>query len=50
MDNKISKLIELVQKLPEDCLDETIEFISEKIEENSEKSPSLHVRTARQIK
>ena len=39
MKNKIAKLIELVQKLPESCLDETLEFISKKIEESTEEKP-----------
>ena len=37
MENKISKLIELIHKLPEDCLDEVIEYISSKIKETTDK-------------
>ena len=39
MENKISKLIELVQKLPENCLDEAIDYVTEKIDEQSEEKP-----------
>jgi len=39
MENRIAKLIELVQKLPESCLDETIEFVSDKLAENDENKP-----------
>jgi transposase-like protein len=37
--NKIAKLIELVQKLPESGLDEAIEYVESKIEESAEKTP-----------
>jgi len=39
MENKIAKLIELVKKLPENCLDDTIGYIEEKIEETAEEKP-----------
>jgi transposase-like protein/uncharacterized protein YdcH (DUF465 family) len=32
MDNKVAKLISLIHKLPESCLDDALDFISEKIE------------------
>jgi len=35
MENKIAKLIELVQKLPENCVEEAIEYVIGKIEENT---------------
>jgi transposase-like protein len=38
MENKISKLVELVHKLPEDCLDEALTYLTEKIEESAEKN------------
>jgi transposase-like protein len=39
MENKLSKLINLIQKLPEACLDYVIQYVEEKIEENAEKKP-----------
>jgi len=39
MENKLQKLIKLVQKLPEGLLDETINYVEEKIEENTEEEP-----------
>jgi len=39
MDNKLAKLIELVKKLPENCLDATINYVEEKIEESVEEKP-----------
>ena len=39
MENKIAKLIELVKKLPETCLDDTIDYIEEKLEEYTEEKP-----------
>jgi len=39
MGNKITQLIDLVQKLPEDCVDEAIEYIQQKIEESDAKKP-----------
>lgn len=39
MENKIAKLIDLVQKLPEECLDETIDFVNGKMEENADNKP-----------
>ena len=39
MENRIAKLIELVQKLPESCLDETIDFVTGKIEESTDNKP-----------
>jgi len=39
MVNKIAKLIDLVQKLPENCLDEAIEFLSAKIDESADNMP-----------
>ena len=39
MDNKLAKLIELAHKLPENCLDETIGYMEEKIAENTEQKP-----------
>ena len=41
MENKIAKLIKLVQKLPENCLDEAIEYIEEKLEEEMTDEPEL---------
>ena len=41
LDNKLSKLIKLVQKLPEKCLDEAIKFVEEQIEEESENTPDI---------
>jgi len=49
MDNKLSKLINLVQKLPESVLDETISYVEEKIEENAEAEaspPCPHCRSS----
>ena len=40
MENKIARLIELVHRIPEACLDEAIEFMSAKIEENDDDKPS----------
>lgn len=39
MENKLAKLIELVKKLPEACLDETLAYVGEKIEEYAEEKP-----------
>ena len=39
MENKISQLIKLVQKLPEECLDDAIDYLSNKIEKNAENRP-----------
>jgi len=39
MENKISKLIELAKKLPEDCLDEAIEYMTGIIEMNNDYKP-----------
>ncbi len=39
MENKISKLIEQVQKLPEDSLDEALEYVNRVIEESTAKKP-----------
>ena len=39
MENKLQKLIKLVQKLPEVLLDETISYVEEKIEESEEDKP-----------
>jgi len=36
MENKVAKLIALVQKLPESCLDEAIGYVKEKIGEEAE--------------
>jgi len=41
MENKIGQLIDLVKKLPEDCLDETIEYVNKIIEMNKGQTPSL---------
>ena len=40
MENKLSKLINLVQRLPEACLDEVIGYIEEKVEKNAEDKPT----------
>jgi transposase-like protein len=40
MENKLQKLIKLVQKLPEGLLDETIDYVEEKIEESTENQPA----------
>ena len=39
MENRLGKLIELIQKMPEDCLDDAIEYIEGKIEEHSAEKP-----------
>jgi len=39
MGSKITQLLDLVRKLPEDCVDEAISYIQEKIEESNEKRP-----------
>ena len=39
MSSKIESLIDLVRKLPEDCLDETIEYISKIIDEKESEKP-----------
>jgi transposase-like protein len=36
MDNSIAKLIELVQKLPESCVADAIDFVNKKLEETAE--------------
>ena len=41
MRNKVSQLIDLVQKLPDHCLDDAIGYVEKKIKENSEKKPIL---------
>lgn len=33
MDNKLAKLISLIHKLPENCLDDTLQFVADKIEQ-----------------
>jgi transposase-like protein len=40
MENKLSKLIGLVQKVPEACLDNAIEYVESIIEENDEDKPA----------
>ena len=41
MDNKLAKLLDLVRKIPEDCLDDTIDYVTKIIEEaNEEKEGS----------
>jgi transposase-like protein len=40
MESKLSKLIGLVQKLPEACLDEVIDYMEEKVEESAEDKPT----------
>jgi len=40
MENKLQKLIKLVQKLPEGLLDETIGYVEEKIEKSAEDQPA----------
>jgi len=39
MENKLGKLIDLVKKLPEDCLDETLEYVIGQLEEHTEEKP-----------
>jgi transposase-like protein len=39
MKSKLSELIKLIHQLPEDCLDEAINNLNEKIEENAENKP-----------
>ena len=40
MDNKLARLIELAQKIPESRLDEAIKFLEEKIEESKKEEES----------
>ena len=39
MENKLAKVIEQVQKLPESCLDEVLDYVTRKVEENTGKKP-----------
>ena len=40
MENKLSQLIKQVQRLPEDCLDDVIDYINGKIEDSAEGKPA----------
>jgi len=40
MENKLGKLIDLVKKLPEDCLDNTLDYVIQQIDEHSEEKPT----------
>jgi transposase-like protein len=39
MSSKVAQLIDLVRKMPEDCVDEAIAYVQEKIEKSEEKKP-----------
>jgi len=39
MENKLGKLMDLVRRLPEACLDDTIGYVEERLEEHAEEKP-----------